>query len=905
MSSFFSRLASTLLTCVLWFRYRVKVKGRDVLKDKDLKKGPVLILPNHPALIDPFIMYKILGKKLNVKPLVAESMFYTKGSSLFMKMVRARPVPEFDTAINEYKYQKAKEFHDNIIEDLKRGEKVLLYPAGGLKRQAKELIGGRSLAHRLIQEVPDTRIVLARITGLWASRFSTYFTGDTPSFWSIAMSGLVNLLKNLIFFVPKRKVVVEFALPDKDFPKHKTRKEFNKALENWYNQYWYKDKRESEERKNLVPYSWFSKKTPAVQKDSKKLAYADLSVPKDLRQDIIFKISEISNKPVNEIKDDDDLVYDIGIDSLDIASLYTYLDEQYDTNKSLQPGDLKTVKDLYIAALHLDEKKMANAKGDISDKGFWPEERRRKDVLFSEGSSIIEVFLDNCSRMKDSICLADETVGKLSYSRVKLSVIILAKKIAAMEGDHIGIMMPSTAVSFMLILATQLAGKVPVMLNWTTGTYFLDYAIDLMKIETVLTSEKFINKLDNYNLGKALKKAVFLENVKKSITLKNKLYAAFLSKKKSRGVLKSFNVNPKKDDVAVYLFTSGTEADPKAVCLTHNNILTNQKAGLKAIPFNKNDVLIMALPPFHIFGYNLGLFALVSGIRVYFSPDPLDNTKLVNEIRKIHATTIVMAPTFYNNLFRAASFTHLRTLKYFISGAEKASDELKEYIHRLGSEVYFLEGYGTTETAPIIAVNRPKKMAKGVGKILDNLDVKILNPETDQLLHNSQIGEVCVSGPSVFKGYYKHKGKDPFIAIGSKRYYRTSDLGRIDDHGYLYLEGRLKRCIKKGGEMVNLTAIESSLLKAAKKKNLVDSDRIHPPFAVCAREHDHSVPKIILFSEVKISLDLVNKMLLEGGFSRLFKINEIILLKEIPILGSGKINYKELNTLLTAKNVKV
>ena len=626
MNNFLSKLATIALTFVLWFRYKVSVKGLEVLKDKDLKSGPVLIFPNHPALIDPFILYRIIGKKLRVKPLVAESMFFSKGSKCIMQMVGAKPVPEFDSAINEYKYQKAKEFHDDIIEDLKRGEKILLYPAGGLKRQAQELVGGRSLAHRLIQEVPETKIVLVRITGLWGSRFSTYFTGDVPSFWSIAFSGILSALKNLLIFTPRRKVLVEFSLPEKKFPRHGTKQKFNKALESWYNQYLHEDKKEYQERLSLVPYAWYSKKLPPVVKSSNELAYANLSIPKDLRQDIIFKISEISNKPVNEISDDDDLVYDVGIDSLDIASLYTYLDEQYDTNKSLQPGDLKKVKDLYVAALHMDEKKGASLKHELGDKGYWPHELRRKEVSISEGATIVEAFLDSCDRLKDSICLADELVGKLSYSRVKLSVITLARKISSLEGEHIGIMMPSTAVSFMLILAVQLAGKVPVMLNWTTGTYFLNYSIDLMKIETVLTSEKFVNKLDNYNLGKVLDKALFLENLKKSITLADKIKSVFIAKRKCRGVLKYFKMALKKDDVAVYLFTSGTESDPKAVCITHDNILSNQRAGYKAIPFNKNDVLIMSLPPFHIFGFNLGLLAIISGIKVYFSPDDFKNS---------------------------------------------------------------------------------------------------------------------------------------------------------------------------------------------------------------------------------------------------------------------------------------
>ena len=905
MKGFFAKLASILLSCILCFRYRVKVKGRSVFKDKSLKDGPVLILPNHPAEIDPFIMYKILGRKFHVRPLVAETMFHTKGAKIFMHMVRAKPVPEFDTAINEYKYQKAKEFHDSIIEDLKKGEMILLYPAGGLKRQAKELVGGRSLAHRLVQEVPETRIVLARITGLWGSTFSTYFSGETPPFWSIAFKGVMAFFKNCFFFMPKRKVLVEFSLPEKNFPLHRSRQEFNSALEKWYNQYPYGDNIEPQERENLVPTTWYSKKTPPVTKEMQEDSFDNLCVPKDLRQDIIFKISEISNKPVSEIKDDDDLVYDIGIDSLDIASLYTYLDEQYDTCSSLQPGDLKKVKDLYKAALHLEHKKMEEEKTKFSSHQFWPHEEKRANIFISDAPSILEAFFENCDRRKDSICLADATVGKLSYSKVKLSVLILARKISALEGEHIGIMMPSTAVSFMLILAVQLAGKIPVMLNWTTGTYFLNYAIDLMNIKTVLTAEKFVKKLDNYNLGKALEKALFLEDLKKGITVKNKIAGLILSKRRTKTILKSFSSNLSKDSVAVYLFTSGTESDPKAVCITHENILSNQRSGIKAIPFCQDDVLMMALPPFHIFGFNLGLLAMTAGMRVYFSPDPLDNAKLVNEIRRTGASAIVMAPTFYNNLFRGATFTHLRSLKYFISGAEKASDELKDYVHRLGSEVYFLEGYGTTETSPIISVNRPKKMAHGVGKVLDNLTIKIIHPETHEVLDSTQIGEICVAGPSVFRGYYKHKGRDPFIAIGGKRFYKTSDLGRMDVHGNLYLEGRLKRCIKKGGEMINLTAIECSLLKEAKEKKLIDDDSMHPPFAVCAREETHAVPKIVLFSEIKMAVDVVNKLLLNAGFSRLFKVNEVIQVKQIPVLGSGKINYKDLNARLNASNTRV
>lgn len=898
------KLMQIVTRIALSLRYKIEIRGKDVLSDPRLREKGILVLPNHAALIDPFILMAIYGFDTNLCPLVTEKYYNYPFANFFMRLARVKPVAQFDTAISEYKIQSAEKLFKSVVDDLKNGAHILLYPSAALKVTPEEKVGGRSLAYQTVQEAPETEILLVRTTGLWGSMFSKAYTKDTPEFWDVFLRGIKIALKNGIFFMPRRKVTIEFALAGEDFPKHGSKAEFNQALEQFYNQY-RTNEGQIVDKEPLSTVSYGIGTNKVSQLPIKKYVnpqYHDFSVPNHIKQDIFYQLSELSGKSVRDIHEEDDLIYDIGIDSLGVAEIYSYIDAHYEMEKGVEPGDLKTVQDLLACAMHLKkgERKEELKKRDIPT--MWPgDKKRRMAPTLPDGDTLIEAFLRSCDRMKSASACVDATSGVMQYKTMKRAVCILAKKIKELEGDYVGVMLPSSVGVYIIILAIILAKKIPVPLNWTVGAYFMNHAVDLMDIKHVITSKKFMTRLNNVDIGKALDKLLFIEDLRASLTLKEKITGAFLAKQSTNTILRAFNHSKVKEtDVAIVLFTSGTTALPKAVPLTHRNILSNQKEAIQFVDLNEDDVLVMALPPFHIFGLNLGILPLLMGIRIVYTPDPLDGSTIAKEILKWRVSVVILAPTFFSHLFRSATISQLKSLRMCVSGAEKASPALMEYIDKIGN-VHFLEGYGLTETSPIISVNSVFEKSCGVGKVLPSIDLITIDPETKKKLFEHQVGEICVAGPSIFDGYYKMDNTDVFFEVDGKKYYRTGDLGWVDDNKYLHLEGRLKLSFKRGGEMINVFAIETMIFNKAKEKGWIAQDIHHPPFACIPREGKVGAPKVVLFSEVDISLDQVNNALFEGGFSRLYKINEVIFLKEIPLLKSGKVCYRKLFDMLTTE----
>lgn len=906
------RVLGKLITLKIYLfvrlRYKFIVKGKEHLKDKRLFDKGVLILPNHPTVgLDPFLVQKFAGAKLDLIPLVAEDFFNFPLLKVFMWCTRAKPVMNFDVAVTDYKFKETEKLYNEVVEDLKKGEKVLLYPGGGLKRSGKERIGGRSLAYRIMQDAPDTEILLMRMSGMWGSSLSTAQTsGSTPNMAKAFLSALWKCLANGIFFAPRRRIVIEFDKPSDSFPKHGSKLEFNKWLEDYYN--WYPTQesiktgkindqdRVSEEPLMMVPEFFWSKKGPTPHVLGKeKSAFDDLYIPGQIRRDILFELSELSGKSVKDIKDDDELVYDIGLDSMDIATVYTFIDSHFDLDSDVQPGDLKTVRDLFLAAMHINKKKKKEEK-EATSKG-WPHERRgRKEPKFADGKTVIEAFLNSCDRMGTQAACCDLTSGVLDYNTMKRAAVILSDKIRKLDGEYIGVLLPATAGTYIVQMAIYLAGKTPVPLNWTVGTYFMNHAINLVDLRHIISSQKFLKRLGNVDLGEAIGKIVGIEDLKKEITLGDKIRGVLKAKRKAKSLIKKCCPNMNADDVAVMLFTSGSTALPKAVPLTHRNILSNQKAAIKHINLQKDDVLLKCLPPFHVFGWSLALLPLFMGVRVVFSPDPLDGGALSKLILKWKCSILMMAPTFLAHLFKVASIGQLKTLRLVVSGAEKAQDSLLNFIAKLG-HVKFVEGYGLTETSPILSCGSTYESAMlGVGKVVDSCEVIIMNPESEEKMEGPhKVGEVLARGDSVFSGYYKHDNRDVFITIDGKKYYRTGDLGYFDEFGNLFLEGRLKLSFKRGGEMISSQAIESTLSQCAKEKKWIDDSEIASGiFAVVPKEKEGGSTRIVLFTSLDLTLEQVNTALKEKGFARLYKINEIVKLKEMPLLKSGKICYRKL-----------
>jgi long-chain-fatty-acid--[acyl-carrier-protein] ligase len=844
---------------LLSLRYRIKSIGLDRVE----KGGGILFLPNHPAEIDPVIVLGLLWGKFCPAPVVVENFYELPLIKLGMKGVGALPIPDLDGSTNRWKMKQADKAARAVAERLKAGKNVLLYPSGRLKNSAEEQIGGASMVHTLVQEIPDLKIVLVRTTGLWGSQFSRALTGASPSPAKIVMSGLKTVLKNGIFFVPKRKVEVEFFSAPEELRAARTRQEFNQLLEEWYNK--------KPDPLNQVSLSFWKEEFPALEK--KKAAVSTrVAVPEEIQNAILKKVADVAEKDRAAISAETHLMQDLGLDSLDMAQLYLFLEEKYGV-VGLMPSQLQTVADLMQHAANPPQ-----IEGAIhTQKKGWKQERARPLIEIPEGSTIQEVFLKSCKRMGRLAAASDTSGAVISYRRLKMAACAFAEQIKTFEGEYVGILLPATIGAQVVVLATLLAGKIPVMLNWTMGSRVLDHIGGVCKLRSVITSRRFLNQLPDIDVGTLDDSLVFVEAMRKRVKLKHKIAALFRQPKKGDG-----------DKTAVVLFTSGTENVPKGVPLSHQNILSNQRSALSCVSFNPSDVLLGCLPPFHSFGFSVsGLLPLVSGLRVHYSPDPSDSSALCHAIKQWKVSLVCSAPSFLKQIFRSAKPGQLETVRLFVSGAEKTPADLFEATTKMGAQL--IEGYGITECSPIVTLDRPDLPHKGVGHPLPGLDLLILNGEQTGAVPGGEEGEICISGPSVFNGYLDTP-HNPFIVHEGKRYYRSGDRGKIDFDGTVILTGRLKRFVKIGGEMVSLAGLEEEIGKIL---NLSSSEG--PAVAITAREGGGEKSQIILFTTLDISKEDLNLKLRESGYGRIVKISEVCKVEQIPLTGTGKTNYRLLD----------
>jgi long-chain-fatty-acid--[acyl-carrier-protein] ligase len=220
------------LKFVLWFRYKVTYKGLDKLNKETLNKpGGVLFLPAHPAvLVDPALTSIAIRKHYPFRPMVIEYMYYNPALNWVMRFVKAIPIPNFETSGNSLKRKKNDKVMKTVIEGLKQGDNFLIYPGGSLKQTALEVLKGNSGVHRILQEVEDANVVLVRVKGLWGSQFSRAITGKTPDMFKVIFQGMKSVFKNLIFFTPRREVIIEFEPAPADMPMKASRRELNRYL---------------------------------------------------------------------------------------------------------------------------------------------------------------------------------------------------------------------------------------------------------------------------------------------------------------------------------------------------------------------------------------------------------------------------------------------------------------------------------------------------------------------------------------------------------------------------------------------------------------------------------------------------------------------------------------------------
>jgi len=352
-------------------------------------------------------------------------------------------------------------------------------------------------------------------------------------------------------------------------------------------------------------------------------------------------------------------------------------------------------------------------------------------------------------------------------------------------------------------------------------------------------------------------------------------------------------------ETAVILFTSGSENMPKAVPLSHDNLLANLRDVVKGLSLHKKDRLMGILPPFHSFGLTgTLLLPLCTGIRAVYHTNPTEAHILAMHIDSYKVTILVGTPTFLNGIVRAAAPGELVSLKLAFSGAEKCPESVYGALVTSCPELKILEGYGITECSPVVSYNRPENPKPyTIGKVVDSVDYAVTDLEIKQRVPQGEQGMLLVRGPSIFKGYLNYEGNSPFVNFEDKKWYKTGDLVKEDHGNILTFCGRLKRFIKLGGEMISLPAIENVLLP-----HYTFEDQEGQTIAIGAAGNEE-FPEIILFTTIDVKRSVVNQQIRDGGLSPLHNVRRVVFLDLIPVLGTGKIDYRSLKKSITISAV--
>ena len=501
-----------------------------------------------------------------------------------------------------------------------------------------------------------------------------------------------------------------------------------------------------------------------------------------------------------------------------------------------------------------------------------------------EGKTLFESFVDSSRKFGSSEpILEDATGGSLTYKKLLIGANVLARKFRphVTEGEAIGVLLPNAGGGTVTVLALQSLGCIPAMLNYTAGPSTVVSACETAAVKTVLSSHAFVEKGDLHELIKSMEAAglnfIWLEEVRESVNIFNKIISALTAKKPL--------VETKANEAAVILFTSGSEGLPKGVVLSHANILANLSQIRARVKFSHvDDKVFSALPVFHSLGMTGGMMLpLIFGVKLYLYPSPLHYKIIPKAVAKTKSTILFGTDTFLGGYARMAKDEDFSSLRMVVAGAEPVKLETTQ-TWKKRFDVDVLEGFGMTEASPVLAVNSIEERKIGtVGKLLPGIEAKLENVEGIE-----DGGKLIIKGPNLMLGYMK-ADKPGVLQPGETEWHDTGDIVKIDEDGFVAIKGRVKRFAKIAGEMVSLTLIESIV-------NPLAPDDDH---AVVSIPDKKKGEKIILLTT---SVDLERKQILEEikklGHSELLAPSAIEVVNDVPLLGSGKIDYTRAKALV-------
>jgi acyl-[acyl-carrier-protein]-phospholipid O-acyltransferase/long-chain-fatty-acid--[acyl-carrier-protein] ligase len=479
-------------------------------------------------------------------------------------------------------------------------------------------------------------------------------------------------------------------------------------------------------------------------------------------------------------------------------------------------------------------------------------------------------------------------------SLLAASIVLSRYARAHLTGRRVAVVLPPGRAAVIANVALTLAGKVPVNLNFTAGRAATEAAIRIAGISEVISAGAVIKRLPDFPWPeRTLRIEEILPPLKKKIILWRIL--VFLPWRILAAVLRIPAIGDREE--AVILFTSGSAGEPKGVVLSHRNILANVSQFASMLDLTREDAVLGCLPFFHSFGCTVTLwYPLIEGIRLVTYPSPLDTVKNVELIQKHKVSLLISTPTFLRGYLRKAEPAQIASLKLVVTGAEKLPAELATAFEaRFGKPVQ--QGYGLTETSPVVSFNlpdpkksrpedtvQPASRFGSAGKLAPGMAAQIREPDSGAVLSLHETGMLWLSGPNIFEGYLD----DPVrtAAVIQEGWFKTGDLGRFDEDGFLYIEGRLSRFSKIGGEMVPHETIETKIrevLKIAPDDHCIN---------VTGIPDEAKGEALVVLSTIEIEPVALRTALNAIGIPNLWIPKRILRVEAIPTLASGKLDLK-------------
>ena len=908
-----NRLLAAVVKLLLWLRYRIRVRGIDAIAARG-RRG-ILFLPNHPALIDPIILATYFLGPFQARALADEHQIDRFLIRRLARRINVLPIPDVvrggQAAVGEVRRVVAR-----CIEALRAGDNLILYPAGRVYRGRLEEVRANSAVETILRELPEVRVVLVRTRGLWGSSYS-WASGREPNVTAVMRRGAKALLASGVFFAPRRPVTIELVEPayrtgrPADLPRQADRTVLNRYLEDFYNA--------DAPPNTYVPYTpWERGGARAIAEPPAPGTAGDLGqVPAATREIVRRKLAELTGS--EDLADKRLLARDLGMDSLARAELLLWLHEEF----GAAPPDveaIQTVGDVLLAACGEAVAARRRQVAPPAPKWF----RRLPRPARPEGlpdMTICQAFLYQARRNAGAAAVADPNSGVRTYRQLVLAVLALRDDVSALPGERVGIMLPASVAAVATYLTLLFAGKTPVMVNWTLGRQNLRHTVESVGVQRILTSRRLVERLagQGIDLGEVSARLVMLEDIAAGIGRWRRLRAWAASRLSWRRLRRA---SP--PETAAILFTSGSESVPKAVPLTHRNMLANVYDCWERFAIYRNDAIVGILPPFHSFGLTTSiLLPLTLGLRAVYWPDPTDSAATAATIDAFRGTILIGTPTFLNGIVRSAGAANLDSLRLVVSGAETCPPRVYEALARRCPAATVMEGYGVTECSPVISVNPAEGARPGtIGPVLGSLEHMLVDPRDGSVIGGHDTGQpaqatsqgglasasvagasdsvscppitgvLLVRGPSVFSGYLNYDGPSPFVEAGGRQWYRTGDLVHEGPDGWLTFAGRLKRFVKIGGEMISLPAIEAVLDRALRTEN--DEGPILAVTATASEER----PEIVLVTTRAVDRDAANRIVREAGLSGLHNLRRVVRVEELPLLGTGKTDYRALEGLI-------